>query len=349
VDDSVSICKILEKVFSNEPGLHVVGYALDPFQARDMIKDLNPDVLTLDVEMPKMDGLTFLKNLMRLRPMPVVMLSSLTSAGAQVTLDALEAGAVDFMHKVQPGSKAELDLYMQDLVARVKQASKSQMKPLCKKKVNIEDLPDLTDCRRKLRTGRKASLDVQRLVAIGASTGGPEALRHLLTDFDSTQCALVIAQHMPEAFMEPFAERLNKESPFKIAIAKDNEQIRPGYGYMAPGDEHLTIVKRGDALTCKLLNSGPVCGHRPSVDVLFNSVAEVVSSGSIGVLMTGMGDDGAEGLTKMRKNGSLTIVQDEKSSAVWGMPGRAYKLGGADGVFSLQQIAPALSTLLKQI
>ena len=186
-----------------------------PFQARDMIKELNPDVRTLDVEMPKMDGLTFLKNLMRLRPMPVVMLSSLTSAGAQVTLDALEAGAVDFMHKVQPGSKAALDLYMQDLVARVKQAAKSQMKPLCKKKVNIEDLPDLTDCRRKLRTGRKASLDVQRLVAIGASTVGPEALRHLLTDFDSTQCALVIAQHMPEAFMEPFAEPFEQGIPIQ--------------------------------------------------------------------------------------------------------------------------------------
>ena len=350
VDDSLSICKFLIKVLSNEPDLEVVDYALDPFEAREKIKLYNPDVLTLDVEMPRMDGLTFLRNLMRLRPMPVVMLSSLTAAGASVTLDALQAGAVDFMVKRHPGSKAELDLYQREIINRVRQAGSSKLQPVCSstRTITESDLPDLTEQRRKLRAGSNANQSVQRLVAIGASTGGPEALRCVLSKFDATQCAVVIAQHMPQAFMEPFANRLNKTSPLQIAIARDGESIIPGRGYVAPGDKHLSVIRRGADMLCKLSDSDPVCGHRPSVDVLFDSVANEVGPGAVGVLLTGMGEDGAAGLTHMHKCGALTVVQDEKSSAVWGMPKRAYEMGGADGVLCLLQIAPALSKLLKQ-
>ena len=347
VDDSLSICRFLQKVLSHEPDLQVVDYALDPFEAREKIKCLNPDVITLDVEMPKMDGLTFLRNLMRLRPMPVVMISSLTAAGATVTLDALQAGAVDFMVKRHPGSEADLKLYQQEIVKRVRQAGRTRLQASVSA-TNTVKLPDLTECRRKIKTGRKASLAVQRVVAIGASTGGPEALRLMLTQFDSTQCALLISQHMPEAFMEPFAQRLNRASEFQISIAHEGEAILPGRGYVAPGNRHLTLVKSGDGLICKILDSDPVHGHRPSIGVMFDSVANTVGSGAIGVLLTGMGDDGAAGLSQMRNSGAYTVVQDEKSSAVWGMPRRAFELGGADSIFSLQQLAPILNTLLKQ-
>ncbi|MEE9335222.1 MAG: chemotaxis response regulator protein-glutamate methylesterase [Granulosicoccaceae bacterium] len=347
VDDSISICKFVEKVLSKEPDINVVDYALDPYEAREKIKQHNPDVITLDVEMPRMDGLTFLRNLMRLRPMPVVMLSSLTAVGTAVTLDALESGAVDFLVKRNPRSNDELRKYEETIVKKVREAGNTSIKPTTTAAVsNKVVLPSLAEYREKFKKGKKPSLGIQRLVAIGASTGGPEALRQMLTTFDSTNCAMVIAQHMPEAFMEPFAERLNRVSPFRIGIAKDGEMITSGRGYMAPGNKHLVIRKSGDAMVCKLLDTDKVRGHRPSVDVLFNSVADVVGNGAVGVLLTGMGDDGAAGLTRIRQTGAFTVVQDEKSSAVWGMPKRAYELGGADSVFSLLHIAPALSSLL---
>ncbi|MEE9319327.1 MAG: chemotaxis response regulator protein-glutamate methylesterase [Granulosicoccus sp.] len=344
VDDSKSICRILEKHFSEDPGLEVVGYALDAYEARDKINQLKPDVITLDVQMPRMDGVTFLRNLMRLKPMPVVMLSSLTSAGAEITFDALEAGAVDFMHKVQPGSREELHCYMQELIRRIKQAGSMKLSSTSGKNITT-DIPDLSQLKNKLESGRQASPEIHRLLAIGASTGGPEALRHVLTDFDAKQCAIVIAQHMPENFMAPFALRLHKHSTFEIALAVDGEKLKPGCAYVAPGNQHLTIIKRNMDLYCQLNEQDPVNGHRPSVDVLFNSVAESVGVGATGLLLTGMGNDGAVGLTRMCKDGSLTLVQDELSSSVWGMPRRAYEMGGADCVLSLQAIAPVLNKL----
>lgn len=346
VDDSRALCKFLEKVFSRDPDLQVVGYALDAYEARDMIKLNKPDVITLDVEMPRMDGITFLKNLMRLHPMPVVMLSSLTAAGAAVTLDALEKGAVDFMVKRHPGSDADLELYVSELVNRVKQAGQINV-AAPNSATRKKPLPDLDVFKQKLRTGRRIDEKLSKVVAIGSSTGGPEALRQVLTGLDSSQCALVFAQHMPERFMGPFANRLNSWSSFDIRIAQSGEQVLPGRGYVAPGDMHLEIVRRNGKLICQTHGKDAVLGHRPSVDVLFKSVANSAGRAGVGVLLTGMGEDGATGLKAMRAAGGLTVVQDKKSSAVWGMPGRAFEIGGADGALDLQQISPALTSLLR--
>lgn len=346
VDDSLSICKFLEKTFSSDPELEVVAYANDAYAARDLIKIHNPDVITLDVEMPKMDGLTFLKNLMRLHPMPVVMLSSQTTDGADVTLDALQAGAVDFMVKRVPEGACERENYTAELVKRVKQAG--QIKVTSSSAVVArKSLPDLSVFKKKLRSGRKVASNLNRVVAIGSSTGGPEALRQVLDGFDSTNSALLFAQHMPQRFMEPFADRLNSWSSFDIRVAENGEVVKAGRGYVAPGDFHLELVKKGGRLTCLTRQTDPVMGHRPSVDVLFNSVAAALGNAAVGVLLTGMGEDGAQGLAAMRRAGALTVVQDQKSSAVWGMPGRAYEIGGADGVLALQQISPALTRLLQ--
>ncbi len=346
VDDSLALCKFLEKIFTRDPDLEVVGYALDAFVARDMIKIHKPHVLTLDVEMPRMDGLTFLKNLMRLHPMPVVMLSSLTAAGAQVTLDALQEGAVDFMVKRHPGSDQDLELYVRDIVDRVKTAGRMQV-VAPGSSINQKALPDLSEFKRKLLAGRRINGQLSKVIAFGSSTGGPEALRQVLTGFDASRSALMFAQHMPERFMGPFAERLSSWSSFDIRIAENGEAVVPGRGYVAPGDMHLELVCTNGKMTCLTRKTDAVRGHRPSVDVLFNSVAKSVGSAAVGVLLTGMGDDGAEGLTVMRNAGAMTVVQDKKSSAVWGMPGRAYEMGGADGVLGLRQISPALTHLLK--
>ena len=347
VDDSLSLCKFLQRIFTRDSDFEVVGYALDAYEARDMIKLHKPDVITLDVEMPRMDGLTFLKNLMRLHPMPVVMLSSLTAAGAAVTLDALQEGAVDFMVKRHPGSDQELALYISEIVERVKQAGMMQV-VAPGATLRQKSLPDLSVFKRKLQSGKTLNAELGRIVAIGSSTGGPEALRQLLTGFDSSRSALMFAQHMPDRFMGPFADRLNTWSSFDIRIAQNGEQIMPGRGYVAPGDMHLELVNQGGRLTCQTTKTDAVQGHRPSVDVLFNSVAKGARSAAVGVLLTGMGEDGALGLKAMREAGALTVVQDKKSSAVWGMPGRAFEMGGADGVLGLPQLSPALTSLLKE-
>jgi len=346
VDDSLSLCKFLEKTFERDFDLEVVGYALDAYAARDMIKIHAPDVITLDIEMPRMDGLTFLKNLMRLHPMPVVMLSSLTAAGATVTLDCLQAGAVDFMVKRHPGSDQQLDLYTSEIISRVKQAGLVKVHSPGVA-VSKKALPDLSVFKRKLASGRQVSGALNKVVAIGSSTGGPEALRHVLTGFDSANSALMFAQHMPDRFMQPFADRLNSWSSFDIRIAKNGEVVQAGRGYVAPGDQHLELVNTGGKLTCRTRDTDSVQGHRPSVDVLFKSLANNLGRSSVGVLLTGMGEDGAQGLTAMRRAGALTLVQDKKSSAVWGMPGSAFEMGGADGVIALQQLSPVLTNLLK--
>ena len=347
VDDSLSLCKFIEKVLSRDPDLQVVDYALDAYEARDKIKLYSHDVITLDVEMPRMDGLTFLKNLMRLHPMPVVMLSSLTAAGASVTLDALQEGAVDFMVKRHPGSDEELKQYTNEIISRVKQAGQVNVISTAPG-LSHKSLPDLTSLRSKLRAAPPFDQNLSRLVAIGSSTGGPEALRQVLTGFDASRCALFFAQHMPERFMNAFAERLNSWSSFDIRVAEPDEQILPGRGYVAPGDQHLELVRKGSSLFCKTSDSKEVSGHRPSVDVLFSSVATSAGRAGVGVLLTGMGCDGAKGLKQMHDAGALTVVQDKRSSAVWGMPGSAYQLGGADSVLNLQQISPSLTKLLQE-
>lgn len=348
VDDSLTICRFLEATFAEDPDFDVVGYALDPFEAREMIKTFSPDVLTLDVEMPKMDGVTFLKNLMRLHPIPVVMFSSLTDRGAAATLDSLEAGAVDFMPKHSARSGEDMGEYIQELVRKVKAAAGAQMLKTPPVKV-VTGLPDLAVVAAKLRSGERASSSIKRIVAIGASTGGPEALRHVVSLLSAMDCAFVVSQHMPANFMESFAQRMNGQSEFTVAIAQDGEPVLPGHGYIAPGDLHLTLEKRPTGLFWKTLDSAKVRGHRPSVDVLFKSVAMHAPKQAIGVLLTGMGDDGAVGLKAMRESGCVTLIQDKASSVVWGMPGSADALSAQDETLALHQIAPAINQLVMQL
>lgn len=348
VDDSVTICRFLEATFSEDPDFEVVGYALDPFEARERIKALNPDVLTLDVEMPKMDGVTFLRNLMRLHPMPVVMFSSLTDVGASATLDSLEAGAVDFMPKHSARSGDDMGEYIKELVRKVKSAAGAQM--LKQGSPQLEpSLPDLNLLTKKLSQGSRLSSSVTRIVAIGASTGGPEALRHVVGPLSVLNCAFVISQHMPANFMASFAKRMNSQSEFEVHIAEDGEKVLPGHGYIAPGDRHLSLEKRENSYYWKVMDSAKVSGHRPSVDVLFKSIATHAPAKAIGILMTGMGEDGAEGLKMMRDSGSVTIIQDKSSSVVWGMAGKADSMSAQDQTLELNQIAAAVNKLIKQL
>lgn len=348
VDDSITICRFLESIFSEDPELQVVGYALDPFEAREKIKQFQPDVITLDVEMPKMDGVTFLKNLMRLHPMPVVMFSSMTDIGAAATLDSLQAGAVDFMPKHSARGGEEIGDYMAELVRKVKNAAKVQVSEPTEPTESVS-LPDLAVYKKKIKSGKRAASNIKRIIALGASTGGPDALRHVVGHLSSMDCTLVIAQHMPTNFMTSFAQRMDSQSAFSITVAQDGEPLMAGCGYVAPGDRHLSIESRDGVLYWKVLNTPKESGHRPSVDVLFKSLAKNSPKSSIGVIMTGMGDDGAAGLKAMRAAGSVTFAQDEKTSVVWGMPGKAHAIEAQDGTLELHQIAPAINEVVKAI
>ena len=347
VDDSKAMCHYFCSVLASDPDIEVIGFALDAFEAREKIKQYKPDVITLDVEMPRMNGLTFLRNLMRLHPMPVVMLSSLTTEGAEVTLDALDSGAVDFVVKRQASSDQEMEEYRADLIQRVKQAGRMSR---ATKADNIAEegngIIDMSGLRCKLKSSHRAHSSLKKVIAVGASTGGPDAFRHLLSTLNAPDCALIIAQHMPQRYMESFASRLNMWASFDICVATQGARLVPGKGYVAPGDQHLEIIRKDGELNCHVHAKDPVCGHRPSVEVMFKSVAKTVGSGALGLLMTGMGDDGAQGLKDMRTSGSLTIVQDEMTSAVWGMPGIAFRLEAADAVLPLRQLGPAITGLL---
>ncbi|MFK7889281.1 MAG: chemotaxis response regulator protein-glutamate methylesterase [Granulosicoccus sp.] len=348
VDDSITICRFLEATFSEDPEMEVVGYALDPFEARERIKQLNPDVLTLDVEMPKMDGVTFLKNLMRLHPMPVVMFSSRTNVGAAATLDSLQAGAVDFMPKHSARSGEDMGEYIQELVRKVKAAAGAQVNKTTTSDV-VMPLPDLKACRAKFRNGTAASAEIKRVIAIGASTGGPEALRHVIGPLAARDCAVLVSQHMPANFMQSFADRVNSQSKFEVKIAVDGEKLQAGHCYVAPGDVHLVLDKQADGLYCKLLNTAKVSGHRPSVDILFKSLSKHAAKSTIAVLMTGMGEDGAQGLKELREAGALTLIQDKASSVVWGMPGKASAIDAQDETLALTQIGPVINKLASYI
>lgn len=348
VDDSRTICKFLEDTFSQDPGLDVVGYALDPYEAREKIKALKPDVLTLDVEMPKMDGITFLKNLMRLNPMPVVMFSSLTEKGTTVTFDALQAGAVDFMPKYSSRSGVSMEEYVRDLIIKVKSAGRANtVKPALTN--DAAKLPDLNALQRKLNSGTRASKAIKRIIMIGCSTGGPEALTHVVNQLPIKDTAFVICQHMPANFMESFARRIDSRTQAKVAIAQDGELIQAGHGYVAQGDLHIAIEKRFDGFYWKVDDSEKVSGHRPSVNVLFNSAARSSAPHCIGVLLTGMGEDGATGLKAMRDAGSTTIIQDKESSVVWGMPGKAHAIGAQDQMLGLRQIGPVIDKIMSRV
>ncbi|WP_417535372.1 protein-glutamate methylesterase/protein-glutamine glutaminase [Methylophaga sp.] len=339
IDDSALVRKLLTEILNSDPELEVVATAGDPYQARDKIKQFNPDVLTLDVEMPKMDGVTFLRNLMRLRPMPVVMVSTLTEKGAQITLEAMALGAFDFVEKPKLDLSQTLSSYSEEIISKIKAAAGVQPQQLTTKAM-LEVEERLTADAVIAKSTKNIPLKTtEKIVAIGASTGGTEAIKTVLCALPANAPGIVITQHIPASFSAPFAERVNKMSALNVSQAIDGEQILPGHAYIAPGDKHLLVERSGARYYCRL-NDGPaVSRHKPSVDVLFRSIAQNVGANAIGVMLTGMGDDGARGMLEMRENGASNMVQDEKSSVVWGMPGAAYKLGAAELMLPLGKIA----------
>jgi two-component system chemotaxis response regulator CheB len=330
VDDSSLIRQLLSTLLSEDPEIEVVGTAGDPYIARDRIKALNPDVVTLDVEMPNMDGVTFLRKIMTLRPMPVIMISTLTQAGAEITLEALEIGAVDFIAKPTTDVANAMAGLAAELQAKVKSAAHAR--------VGARRAPALA---RPPRRDRPAAF-AKKIIAVGASTGGVEALKSLLMDMPPVCPPVLITQHMPPRFTGAFAERLNRECPMTVSEAKHDDIIEPNHVYIAPGSYHLELVRSGGHYRC-CLNDGPtVSGHRPSVDVLFRSVARVSGKAAVGVILTGMGKDGAEGLLEMRNAGATTLGQDEASSLIYGMPRAAFERGAVMRQVPLSHMADAI-------
>jgi two-component system chemotaxis response regulator CheB len=333
VDDSGFVRKLLTEVLGHDPGIEVVGAARDPFEARELIKALNPDVLTLDVEMPRMDGITFLSNLMRLRPMPVVMVSSLTASGADATMAALQAGAVDFVTKPSLDLSAGLHGLAGELVSKVKAAATA----------NVTARTDKAP--RQALDKVKALQTTDRVIAIGASTGGTEAIADVLATMPPDAPAIVIAQHIPEMFSARFAARLERDTNLVVREASDGAPLLTGHAYVAPGGKHLRVERSGLKYFCSIGVDEPVNRHRPSVDVLFESVARNVGHNAVAMLLTGMGADGAAGLLSLKNSGAATIVQDKESSVVWGMPGEAFRRGAACEVLPLAKIGPRALTL----
>ncbi len=337
VDDSALIRDLLTEIINSQGDMEVVAVAPDPLVARDLIKQYNPDVLTLDVEMPRMDGLDFLERLMRLRPMPVLMVSSLTQAGSEVTLRALELGALDFISKPQIGIRNGMLDYSELIADKIRAAARSR--PRAPRQAAPADAPKAAPLRAPL-------LSSEKLVIIGASTGGTEAIRAVLEPLPANSPAILIAQHMPGGFTKSFAERLDRLCSISVKEAEDGERILPGHAYIAPGTAHLKLVRSGANYVARLDDGPPVNRHRPSVDVLFRSAAENAGRNAVGVLLTGMGKDGARGLLEMRQAGAFTFAQDEASCVVFGMPREGIALGGACEVVSLDQMA---ESILKQV
>lgn len=348
VDDSALVRRMLQDILGGAPDLEVVGTAGDPLIARDKIKRLNPDVITLDVEMPRMDGLTFLANLMRLRPTPVVMISTLTEAGADVTLRALELGAVDFVPKPKLGVAQGLEQLAEEIRGKVRIAARARLAPKTPRPAPraLEVPPKLSaDAVLEKRTLGRHFRTADRLVAIGASTGGTEAIKDVLLDMPASGPIVVISQHIPEAFSRSFARRLDELCAMRVAEAADGQLLLPGHAYVAPGNRHLIVARDGARYVARLSDGPPVNRHRPSVDVMFRSVAQSAGPNAVGVLLTGMGDDGARGLLEMREAGAHTIAQDEATSVVWGMPGEAVKRGAAELVLPLREVARRVLSL----
>jgi two-component system chemotaxis response regulator CheB len=330
IDDSALIRGVMKEIINSHADMEVVGQAPDPITARDMIKALNPDVLTLDVEMPRMNGLEFLEKLMRLRPMPVVMVSTLTEKGNDVTLKALELGAVDFITKPRIGVKDGLNDLVFEIGEKIRAASRARIRRHTISSSPINEPRPLSG--HFLHT-------TEKIIFIGSSTGGTEALKEVLSRMPSTAPAVMITQHMPESFTHSFAQRLNTLSAMTVKEAEHNERVVPGHAYVAPGHSHLLLKKSGAYYYTELSKADPVNRHRPSVDVLFNSAAEVAGPNALGVILTGMGKDGAQGMLAMRNAKAYTIAQDEASCVVFGMPKAAIDNGAAMEVAALSEIA----------
>ena len=332
VDDSALMRQLLTQILASDPEIEVVGTASDPYVAREKIKSLNPDVLTLDIEMPRMDGLTFLEKLMRGHPMPVVMISSFTSSGATTTLRALSLGAIDYVSKPKVDITSGTIEQAEEIVAMVKAAAKAGVRRAAVSEKTHAPLMEKT-CR---FTG------TGKVVAIGASTGGTEALKELLTPLPADFPGIVIVQHMPEAFTGQFAARLDSLCRIRVKEAKDGDRVLAGRALLAPGGHHMAVVRRRSEYAVHVYRGEPVNLHLPSVDVLFSSCARTLEKNALGVLLTGMGADGANGMLEMRQAAAFTIAQDESTSVVFGMPREAILLNAVDRVLPLDQIPNAL-------
>ncbi|SFU28794.1 protein-glutamate methylesterase/protein-glutamine glutaminase [Xenorhabdus koppenhoeferi] len=330
VDDSALMRQIMREIINSHPDMEVVDCAPDPFVARDLIKKYNPQVLTLDVEMPRMDGIDFLEKLMRLRPMPVVMVSSLTAKGSEITLKALELGAVDFVTKPQLGIREGMLAYSELIAEKIRAAAQAK----------VSSVTSVSEVAVPLNF--KPLLSSEKLIAVGASTGGTEAIKNLLQPLPVTSPALLITQHMPPGFTRSFAERLNKLSQITVKEAEDGERVLPGHAYIAPGDRHMELCRSGANYQIMITNTPSVNRHRPSVDVLFRSVAKCAGRNAIGVILTGMGSDGAAGLLEMKQAGAYTLAQNEASCVVFGMPRAAIQLGAVDDVMDIRNISKAM-------
>jgi two-component system, chemotaxis family, protein-glutamate methylesterase/glutaminase len=340
VDDSALVRSLLTEIINRQKDMLCVGAANDPLIAREMIRELDPDVLTLDIEMPKMDGIDFLGRLMRLRPMPVVMISTLTERGAEVTMRALELGAVDFVAKPRIGLVDGIKELADQIVDKVRIAAAAHIQRV------PTSLPSADSGSGETRSGTThvplGRISTEKLICIGASTGGTEAIKEILLRMPADAPGIVITQHMPPGFTTSFAARLNGICQITVREASHGERILPGHAYIAPGGRQFRVDRSGANYVCVVEEAEPVNRHRPSVEVLFKSAAKVVGRNAIGIMLTGMGNDGAKAMKEMKDAGSYNYVQDEASCIVFGMPREAILNGAADEILSLTAIAPAM-------
>jgi len=339
IDDSELIRQVLTEIIASAPDLEVVASAVDPIDARDKIKQFSPDVLTLDIEMPKMDGITFLRNLMRLRPMPVVMISTLTEHGAPATLDALEIGAVDYIAKPKGGSWGNLADYAEVIQDKLRHAARSNMSARESFTNSVSPVKVATSESVQENNTRFKSTKV---ICIGSSTGGTEAIREVLFDMPTNCPPILMAQHIPAAFSASLADRLNRTCAITVKEAKAGMPLEAGHAYLAPGDFHLKVIEKNGRLITALDDSDKVNGHKPSVDVLFQSAISCVGKNIVAAILTGMGNDGAEGLKSIQDHQGITFAQDEATSVVWGMPGAAVKLGAVKHILPIKKIRNGL-------
>ena len=338
VDDSALVRSLLSEIINRQPDMECVGAASDPYVAREMIRNLDPDVITLDVEMPRMDGIDFLSKLMRLRPMPVVMVSTLTERGAEVTLRALELGAIDFVAKPKIGVADGMRALATDITEKVRIAARARVQRASAAAANGVAAPQAAPVAVR-PVGR---LSTEKLVFIGASTGGTEATKEVLMNLPPDSPAVVITQHMPAGFTRSYAARLDGLCKIRVREATDGERVLPGHAYIAPGGQHLSVERSGANYVARVQATEPVNRHMPSVEVLFKSAARVAGPNAVGIMLTGMGADGAKAMKEMRDAGSFTICQDEASCVVFGMPREAIAAGAADEVLPLTRIAPRI-------
>jgi two-component system chemotaxis response regulator CheB len=344
VDDSALVRSLLSEIIGRQPDMECVGTAADPYVAREMIRELDPDVITLDVEMPRMDGLDFLSKLMRLRPTPVVMVSTLTERGAEVTMRALELGAVDFVSKPKLGVADGLRQLADDIADKVRAAARARIRRAAPAGASAGPPSARAPAVAPRPLGR---LSTEKIVFIGASTGGTEATKDVLVQLPADFPAVLVTQHMPPGFTTSYARRLDGLCRIRVKEAVDGERVLPGHAYIAPGGWHLSVERSGANYIARVTAEDPVNRHRPSVEVLFRSAARIVGPNAFGIMLTGMGGDGARAMKEMRDAGSYNICQDEASCVVFGMPREAIAAGAAHEVLALARIAPHLVDRLR--